>query len=88
MEFVSLPCGGSSPINLGFFLSSLSPLTHHLHCFLFLLHPSISTMVSLTSINKHADVFPNLDPTSSTDHFELYGYGRRPPPEPPPLEVV
>jgi hypothetical protein len=63
-------------------INSLSPL------FPFHAPSPISTMVSLTSVNKHDVVLPNLNPTTLTNHFELFGYGRRPPPEPPPLEEV
>jgi hypothetical protein len=45
-------------------------------------------MVSFPSINKHTVVFLDLNQTSLTNPFELYGYGRRPPPEPPPQEAA
>ena len=84
----SLPCGGSSPINVGFSSFFIVPINSSSPLFPFHAPPPIFTMASLTSVNKHVVVLPNLDPTSSTNHFELYGYGRRPPPKPPPLEVV
>ncbi|KAK2453150.1 hypothetical protein QL285_000874 [Trifolium repens] len=84
----SLPCGGSSPINVGFSSFFIVPINSSSPLFPFHAPPPISTMASLTSVNKHVVVLPKLDPTSSTNHFELYGYGRRPPPKSPPLEVV
>ncbi|KAK2454000.1 hypothetical protein QL285_001607 [Trifolium repens] len=84
----SLPCGGSSPINVGFSSFFIVPINSSSPLVPFHAPPPISTMASLTSVNKHVVVLLNLDPTCSTNHFELYGYGRRPPPKPPPPEVV
>ncbi|PNX60730.1 hypothetical protein L195_g052080, partial [Trifolium pratense] len=81
-----LPCGGSSPMNVGFSSFFFIPVNSTSPLFPFHVPPPISIMVSLLSVNKHAVVLSNLNLIFLTNHFELYGHGRRPPPEPPPPE--
>ncbi|CAJ2662978.1 unnamed protein product [Trifolium pratense] len=81
-----LPCGGSSPMNVGFSSFFFIPVNSTSPLFPFHVPPPISIVVSLLSVNKHAVVLSNLNLTFLTNHFELYGHGRRPPPEPPPPE--
>jgi hypothetical protein len=45
-------------------------------------------MVSPSSVNKHAVVLSNMNPTFLTNHFELYGYERRPPSPPEEAEFM
>ncbi|PNX91519.1 hypothetical protein L195_g047650 [Trifolium pratense] len=78
-----LPCGGSSPMNVSFSSFFFIPVNSTSLVFPFHVPPPISIVVSLLSVNKHAVVLSNLNLTFLTNHFELYGHGRRPEPPPP-----
>ncbi|KAK2367384.1 hypothetical protein QL285_080673 [Trifolium repens] len=87
-----LPCGGSSPISVGFSsyfaipFSSFVPPPPPSTSIMFLVQPSINHQALSTQI-KYAMVLSNLNPTS-TECLQTRGHVKRPPPEPPPTEKM
>ncbi|KAK2380299.1 hypothetical protein QL285_068007 [Trifolium repens] len=92
-----LPCGGSPPIYVGFYSFFLVPVKPSSMCSSFFvpLPSPTSTMFNPSSTTnhhshlvriKHVAGLSNWNPTSLTSRLKLCGYGKRPPPEPPPSE--
>jgi hypothetical protein len=88
------PLVGISPLLSEHFLSGMEFVPSHVEVlgffffihvnsssllFLFHVPPPTSIIVSHPFANKHVVVFSNLNPTSLTNHFELYSYKKRPP---------